>query len=179
MAIYLNGIKVAGRGISGKSPYEIAKEGGYTGTESAFNAQLVAIGDASKGFQELQDQVESTQEQIESIASTAINNVNSAIADIDTTVSTATNEINTIVANAKTEIDEKVEQGLAEIPSGDTIVTKAELEEKLSEIVTDIWYYGDSAPSNTKLFWIDSDSTSGGLKYYNGTSWVHVPVAWT
>lgn len=102
MAIYLNGIKVAGRGISGKSPYEIAKEGGYTGTESAFNAQLVAVGDA-----------------------------------------------------------------------------KAELEEKLSDVVTQIWHYGNSAPSDTKLLWIDSDSTSGGLKYYNGTSWVHVPVAWT
>lgn len=174
MAIYLNGIKVAGKGISGKSPYQVAKEGGYTGTESAFNAQLVAIGDASKGFQELQDQVESTQEQIESIASTAISNIDTA------------------VANAKTEIDTKVEQGLAEIPSAETLATKtyvseqlsdysttAELNEKLSEIVTDIWTNSSTEPENTKLLWIDPTDTTGGLKYYNGTAWVHVPVAWT
>lgn len=53
MAIYVNGIKVAGRGISGKSPYQIAKDGGYTGTEAEFNDQLVAIGEATKGFNEL------------------------------------------------------------------------------------------------------------------------------
>lgn len=47
-----------------------------------------------------------------------------------------------------------------------------------SAVVTDIWYSGSTAPSNTKLLWIDTDTTTGGLKYYDGSSWVHVPVAW-
>ena len=43
----------------------------------------------------------------------------------------------------------------------------------------DIFYAGTSAPTNTNLLWIDTNSTTGGLKYYNGTTWVHVPVAYT
>ena len=38
---------------------------------------------------------------------------------------------------------------------------------------------GTSAPSNTNMLWIDTTANTGGLKYYNGTSWVHVPVAYT
>ena len=33
-------------------------------------------------------------------------------------------------------------------------------------------------PDDTDLFWIDTNETTGGLKYYNGSSWVHVPVAY-
>lgn len=29
------------------------------------------------------------------------------------------------------------------------------------------------------FFWIDLSGDTGGLKYYNGSSWVHVPVAYT
>jgi hypothetical protein len=32
-----------------------------------------------------------------------------------------------------------------------------------------------TAPSNTKVFWID---TNVGIKYHNGSSWVVVPLAW-
>lgn len=31
-------------------------------------------------------------------------------------------------------------------------------------------------PTNTNLLWIDTTSVTGGLKYYNGTKWVTVPV---
>ena len=37
----------------------------------------------------------------------------------------------------------------------------------------------DTAPDNTNLLWIDTNATTGGLKYYNGSEWVHVPVAYT
>ena len=57
-----------------------------------------------------------------------------------------------------------------------------------ASIVTDVWYYGSTAPDNgktgsartkaRKLLWIDSNTSTGGLKYFNGSSWVHVPVAW-
>lgn len=41
------------------------------------------------------------------------------------------------------------------------------------------YFVGASAPSNTKLLWIDTNSNTGGLKYYNGSSWVQVPVAYS
>ena len=36
-------------------------------------------------------------------------------------------------------------------------------------------------PSDTKLLWIDPNTTEGGLKYYNisTSKWTHVPVAYT
>lgn len=37
MAIIVNGKKVAGLGLPGKSAYQAAKENGYTGTEEEFN----------------------------------------------------------------------------------------------------------------------------------------------
>lgn len=36
-------------------------------------------------------------------------------------------------------------------------------------------YYGASAPSNTKLLWID---TSGVARFYNGSSWVPLAATW-
>lgn len=58
--------------------------------------------------------------------------------------------------------------------------TKAYVDSKTAAIVTNIWSYGSTAPSNKKLLWIDSNATTGGLKFYKNTSegWVHVPVAW-
>lgn len=37
------------------------------------------------------------------------------------------------------------------------------------------YYYGASAPSNTKLLWID---TSGVAKFYNGSAWVPLAATW-
>lgn len=58
-----------------------------------------------------------------------------------------------------------------------------------SSIVTDVWYVGSTKPDQNKtgeeatkarkLLWIDTTASTGGLKYYNGSAWVHVPVAWT
>lgn len=208
MAIYINGIKVAGRGQSGKSPYQIAVEGGYTGTEADFNTQLVNIGEATKGFDELKSQVESAKDEVAAAVAQAQNDIatakidiNNAVIEAQKTVSSAKTDINNTVASAKTEIDEKVQDALAEIPDSENLATKNYVDNAIAtidlsnyytktqvdnaisaataSIVTDIWYYGASAPSNTKLLWIDSNSSTGGLKYYNGSSWAHVPVAWS
>lgn len=37
---------------------------------------------------------------------------------------------------------------------------------------------GSEAPSNTNVFWIDPTPVTGGLKYHNGSDWVHVPVGY-
>lgn len=36
---------------------------------------------------------------------------------------------------------------------------------------------GASTPSDKTKLWIDTTPTTGGLKYWNGTAWVHVPVS--
>lgn len=36
-----------------------------------------------------------------------------------------------------------------------------------------------SAPEDTNKLWLDTDNLHGGLKYYNGDTWKHVPVAYT
>ena len=42
-----------------------------------------------------------------------------------------------------------------------------------------LYVAGTTAPTDTKVLWIDTTANTGGLKYYNGTAWVHVPVAYT
>lgn len=44
MSVNVNGKKVAGVGIPGLSPYQVAKAGGYTGTEQEFNEALANVG---------------------------------------------------------------------------------------------------------------------------------------
>lgn len=41
-----------------------------------------------------------------------------------------------------------------------------------------VFHIGSTPPANTNLLWIDTTNVTGGLKYYNGSSWVHVPVAY-
>lgn len=45
--------------------------------------------------------------------------------------------------------------------------------------LTQVYHVGTSAPSDTNLLWIDTNTSTGGLKYYNGSTWTHVPVAYT
>ena len=42
-----------------------------------------------------------------------------------------------------------------------------------------VFAVGTTAPSNTKLLWIDTTANTGGLKYHNGSAWVHIPVAYS
>ena len=57
-------------------------------------------------------------------------------------------------------------------------VTDAE-KAKWNGAFSDVFSAGTTAPSNTKLLWIDTNASTGGLKYYNGTAWVTVPVGYT
>ena len=41
-----------------------------------------------------------------------------------------------------------------------------------------IFVAGTTPPTNTNLLWIDTTAVTGGLKYHNGSAWVHVPVAY-
>ena len=48
----------------------------------------------------------------------------------------------------------------------------------VNNCMTAVFVAGTTAPSNTKLLWIDTTPTTGGLKYHNGSSWVGVPTQW-
>ena len=67
-------------------------------------------------------------------------------------------------------------------PSGNyDVTTKTYVDSAISTataaIVTDIYEASSTAPSNTKLLWIDT-ANSNILKYYNGSAWTPVVVAW-
>lgn len=38
---------------------------------------------------------------------------------------------------------------------------------------------GASAPADRLKLWIDTTANTGGLKYFNGSAWVPVPVSYT
>ena len=42
-----------------------------------------------------------------------------------------------------------------------------------------VFHAGTTAPDNKGLLWIDTTANTGGLKYHNGSAWVHVPVSST
>lgn len=57
--------------------------------------------------------------------------------------------------------------------------TKKYVDDTIGNMITAIVTAGTTAPSDTRLLWIDTTADTGGLKFYNGTSWVHVPVGYT
>lgn len=38
---------------------------------------------------------------------------------------------------------------------------------------------GTSAPADKTKLWVDTTANTGGLKYWNGSAWVHVPMSTT
>lgn len=52
-----------------------------------------------------------------------------------------------------------------------------EVQNNLNNALTKVFFVGTTAPSDTRLLWVDTTSNSG-LKYYNGSAWVTMPVCW-
>ena len=89
----------------------------------------------------------------------------SAISEISAKEETAVNRINNLTQS---------------LPDGwDGYATVEYVDNKVANVVSGVWHAGASAPSNTKLLWIDTGTTDPGLKYYNGSAWVTVPVRWS
>lgn len=42
-----------------------------------------------------------------------------------------------------------------------------------------VWYKSATPPSDTSIFWIDTDDDEGGLKHYENGEWVPVSVIWS
>lgn len=52
---------------------------------------------------------------------------------------------------------------------------KAYIDTKCAQ--TTSYHVGSTAPSNTKLLWVDTGN-GGVLKYYNGSSWIATKAVW-
>lgn len=61
----------------------------------------------------------------------------------------------------------------------DISLTAADVGAAASGHTHQIFAAQSSAPSDTRLLWIDTTANTGGLKYWNGSAWVPVPVAYT
>lgn len=66
-------------------------------------------------------------------------------------------------------------------PTSDAVLMQGAEGEPQFKSFSDLEFCGKSAdpPENKNVFWIDPDPITGGLKYHNGTEWVHVPVAYS
>lgn len=69
--------------------------------------------------------------------------------------------------------------GVLPVEHGGTGVNSLSELTKSMGALTKVFFAGGSAPSDTKLLWIDTTANTGGLKYHNGSAWVHVPVSTT
>lgn len=119
------------------------------------------------------------------------NSEDQARADLQALHDETKNKINEIIgtlngiSSGETEISSPTFVGTPKAPtaaagtSTTQIATTAFVQAAVSSFTSDIFYAGASAPANTKLLWIDTNATTGGLKYHNGSAWVHVPVAYT
>lgn len=75
-------------------------------------------------------------------------------------------------------IHRETESSLVIRPDGTTVEAAiTNIMTKLSAIKA--VHYGTSAPSDTKILWVDTTANTGGLKYHNGSAWTYVPVAYT
>ena len=91
------------------------------------------------------------------------------------TIPTVNNATLTIQKNG-TAIGTFTANASANVTANITVPTKTSELTNDSSFLTSVFQAGATAPSNTKLLWIDT--SAGGLKYYNGSSWVAVPTFW-
>jgi hypothetical protein len=87
--------------------------------------------------------------------------------------------IASLVPNTRTVNGKALSSDITLSASDVSTYSKTEIDTKLSNFNTDIYYVGTSAPSNTNLFWVDTTSGSV-LKYYNPTSkvWTNISSIW-
>lgn len=89
---------------------------------------------------------------------------------------------NTLEGKLRKEYQDADRQIRNDFTSGDTY-----LQQQITELITNInngtigggVHVGSSAPDNKKMLWVDTTTTTGGLKHHNGSSWVHTPVAYS
>ena len=108
---------------------------------------------------------------IESTAASNYTTLNNRITSVNSSLTTSINNVATTENTHYNELLSKI----------------GALETRLNNLIANIEngtiggavFYGTTPPTNTKALWIDTTPVTGGAKYYNGSSWVHMPVAYS
>lgn len=165
-------------------------------------AQSIDFGqEAIDAINEINAAVAAAKEEINNTVSTGKNEINTAVntakSDIDDKVEEASAIIEELLADLPSSWDDyltknatnnmgangKITMSSSYSPSNNyDVTTKTYVDNAISTataaIVTDIYVASNTSPSNTKLLWIDT-ANSNILKYYNGSAWTPVVVAWS
>ena len=153
----------------------------------------------------LQSNIDKLRQDMTSADTTLQNNIN----QLRTNMTTADNSINTEITNIKNiiRVPESVLPGASSAKVGDvlaildnskkvgwvtptvngatggTINGNVNITGSLTingkAITVNVFSVGAAAPADRKIFWIDTNTGTGGLKYHNGSAWVQVPVAFS
>lgn len=121
-------------------------------------------------------------------AETSINNLSTEITTLKTSDSTLKDNLTDLETNYETLNNSVSSLKTANTTTAtklDTLQTQQTslsedlktLNNTVSSALTKVFSIGTTAPSDTKLLWVDTTSNSG-LKYYNGSAWVTMPVCW-
>jgi len=124
-------------------------------------------------------------------AETTINNkVSAANAAIDEKIEEVNNIINELPSDVTTLMSKnatntmtstgKITMASSYTPSSNyDVVTKGYVDNAVGNIITQAYSYGTSAPSDTRLLWIDTSTGNGILKYHNGSAWTAISAIWS
>lgn len=119
---------------------------------------------------------------------TSVNTLSSEVSTLKATTSTLNTNVSglqTSYQNLNGEISSLKTANTTTATTLDTLQTQQSsfsedlktLSSTVSTALTSVFSVGTTAPSDTKLLWVDTTSDSG-LKYYNGSAWVTMPVCW-
>lgn len=157
-------------------------------------AQSIDFGqEAIDAINKINKAVEEAKEEIDAKVTAAANSINTTAAEAEARINTLKQELpenwdDYIVAGSSITVDSGgyIAMDNNYSPTNNNYVTtKKYVDEAIStatsNIVTDVFHRGTSAPSNTKLLWIDTNSGNGNglMKYYNGSSWVAISAIWS
>ena len=170
-----------------------AESGDIVTIMGLLGAQSIDFGqEAIDAINRINQAVEEAKEEIDAKVTAAANSINTTAAEAEARINTLKQELpenwdDYIVAGSSITVDSGgyIAMDNNYSPTNNNVTTKKYVDEAIStatsNIVTDVFHKGTSAPSNTKLLWIDTNSSNGNglMKYYNGSSWVAISAIWS
>lgn len=118
---------------------------------------------------------------ISAAAKSTVESLSSDLSSTKSTVSTLSTDVkDTKISVGTLSGDLKTTKTTVNSLSSDVSSAKSSissLNTTINSLPKNIFYVGTTAPTDKKLLWVDTTSNSG-LKYYNGSAWVTMPVCW-
>lgn len=157
-----------------------------TATSAVSSAQTTAVNAVNSAKSTATSAVSSSQttavNAVNSAKTTAVEEIEALKAEIETLKATidsnAANYMKTNATNTMTSAG-KITMNSAYAPSSNyDVTTKTYVDTQVATKMDSVFYVGTSAPSNTKLLWIDTSTGNGVLTYYNGSAWTRTSSVW-